>query len=217
MFKHAEKLEIFLKDKSKMFKWYNFKYPQMAYQGLFIIIIGSIAYGKPGSCSVPVNVFLKGLFAMYICAFVLNFLVFLVRICKEKSLGTGYSRTMKTLTLRIDLCYFPVYWGFSILEFCWYVIGAEWISEDNDCMDEYPDGIRLSQALVALWIIALVLVFGIFISLNCYLYCHKYSGNQSLGPEIIINCPINDVRSHPQSPQKADYTVSHTPAREFGD
>jgi hypothetical protein len=186
----------------------------MGYQLLLIIIIGAVAYGKGGSCSVPVQVFLSGLFIMYIFALILNIFVFLVRSIKSY---LESSIQMKRLSLRVDLCYFPLYAAFCILEFIWFIIGAEWISESNNCGKEYPDGLRLSQALVVLWVIVMaVLVFG-FIALNCYLFCRRYSGAQSLGPDVVFNQPINDIRSYPETPKIIDHTVSHTPARRVDD
>jgi hypothetical protein len=80
-------------------------------------------------------------------------------------------------------------------------------------MKEYPDGLRLSQALVVLWVLCMATILITFISLNFYLCCRKYSGAQSLGPDVVISYPINDVRSYPEAPKIIDHTVSHTPAR----
>ena len=218
MFKHAEKIENFLKEKRTLIKYYNYKLYQMLYQGLYIIIIGSVAYGDQKNCSVPLKIFLKGLFYIYIISFILNFFLFLLRYFKNNSEGSGCYRSIKSLTLRIETCYFPVYWALSILEFCWYVLGAEWITEDNNCMDQYPNGARLTQALVALWIIFLICLFGGFVAINWHLCKGKYSGNQTLGPEIVVNYPIRDIRSHPETPKIVEnYTYSNTPARQFDD
>jgi hypothetical protein len=216
MYKHAEKLENYLSTRSFLIKWYNRKYPQMFYQLLGVIIIGSVAYGSPGTCSVPVAVFLKGLFWMYLAALLLNACVFLAR-CLGAGYGMdGYRNKWRGLNLRIDLCYWPLYCGFSILEFCWYVIGAEWLTEDNNCMDTYPQGTRLAQALVALWVIVMAAVFLGFVGVNLYLCCHRYDGKQTLGPEVEVSYPAIDVRSHPESP-KIIHTMPPTPPREIGD
>ena len=81
----------------------------MFYQLLCIIIIAAVAFGNPGQCSVPINVFLQGLFYMYIIAIVLNILMFCVRYFDLKFEGSSSRRQMKNLTLRIELCYFPLY------------------------------------------------------------------------------------------------------------
>jgi len=214
MYKHAEKLELYFQSKTSWFRPYYYKIYQMSYQLLLSIIIGSVAFGKGGNCSVPVQVFLSGLFSMYIFALILNFFMFLVRFLKSR---WRYSLQMKRLSLRMDLCYFPLYMGFSIVEFCWYIVGAEWISEQNNCMDEYPDGLRLAQALVVLWVLTMAGIIAAFGVVNCYLCCRRYSGAQTLGPDIVVNCPINDIRSYPESPAKIINTVSHTPARQGDD
>lgn len=217
MYKHAEKIEDFLKQKTRLIDWYNYKYPQMAYQGLYIIVIGSVAYGKGGTCSAPINIFLQGLFTMYIIAFSLNILVFLTRYLNSHSENGSFQRKAKNLALRVELCYFPLYWGFSILEFIWYVLGAEWVTEDNNCMEKYPDGARLTKALVVLWVLAMIGILSAIIAVNCYLCCGRYSGQQTLGPEVIMDYPINDLRSHPESPKIINPTFSNTPARDFDD
>ena len=214
MYKHAEKVESYFTSNSKWLQLYHFKVYQMSYQLLLIIVIGAIALGKKGSCSVPVQVFLSGLFIMYIFALVLNLLVFAVRAVRAYHPG---SVQMKRLLLRVDLLYFPLYSGFSLVEFIWFIVGAEWISEDNNCMKEYPDGLRLSQALVVLWVLLMTAILVSFVSLNCYLCCRKYSGAQSLGPDVVISYPINDARAYPETPKIVDYTVSHTPARHQDD
>ena len=219
MYKHAEKLESYLRTRKRLFRWYNLKLPQLFYQGLYIIIIGSVSFGDPGQCSAPLNIFLQGLFSMYIFSFSLNLILCLTRCMNSQSEGALYQRRVKHLALRIDLFYFPLYWGFSILEFIWYILGLEWVTADNNCMQNYPNGARLTQALVSLWVLAMLAILVAFVVVNCYVCCRQYAGSQSLGHEVVINYAINDVKCHPESPQKTltNPTYSNTPARQFDD
>jgi hypothetical protein len=215
MYKHAEKFEKFLRGKKRILNWYNLKYFQMVYQGFCIILIGGISFGDSKSCSAPVQIFLHGLFGIYIFAFILNFIVFIVRSLKHHSQGIQ-NRAIKDLNLRVELCYFPLYWGFSILEFIWYVLGADWISQGNNCMDEYPNGLRLSQALVAFWVIVMFVLVAGFLAINFYLCSGKYNGAQSLEPEAMID-PRSNIRNFPETPKIIMPTIPQTPAKEYDD
>ena len=219
MYKHAEKVESYLRTRTRLLRWYNLKLPQLLYQGLYIIIIASVSFGDPGQCSAPLNIFLQGLFSMYIFSFSLNLILCLTRCLNSQSEGASYQRRVKHLSLRIDLCYFPLYWGFSILEFIWYILGAEWVTANNNCMQNYPNGARLTQALVSLWVLAMLAMLVGLVWVNCYLCCGKYEGSQSLGVEGVIDNRHRDAKSQPESPLKIiiNPTYSNTPARLFDD
>ena len=61
----------------------RFKILQLLIQSILALVTGVLSISNRGQCSVPINVFLLGLFGSYITAIGLNFIVCSGRCCEN--------------------------------------------------------------------------------------------------------------------------------------
>ena len=82
--------------------------------GIFTIVLGAIAISKPGECNTPVQVFLEGLFGLYLFGFFMNLFVGFMYLCFRFN-SVACITSWRNLQKGINLCYWPLH-----ITFCMY-------------------------------------------------------------------------------------------------
>ena len=196
---HFDKVDQFFKEQDVIFQCYEQKYLQIIFQVILISVIGTIAIDEKGDCSAPIQVFLEGLFGIYVAALFLNVCVGGLRICRRHLLTSETSKkSAERMSQRFDVCYLPLYWCFSLFEFAWYILGTIWYAQDNDCADEYSEGNSLALGLIVLYFILLALGICCCTGFNCY---------------VAFNEP---QRRDPQKPPDQTHQPSERPPEQQG-
>ncbi|CAG9330308.1 unnamed protein product [Blepharisma stoltei] len=194
MRRHIEKLEIYYENSEWFRKCYNFKVLQVIYQGVIVIALGASVVSNPKECSSPIQVFLVGLFGLYLAGLIINFGVGFSRWCKAYVMTGLYKPTIEGIVKGVDLCYIPIYLTFSIFEFIWYIIGSVWYFESSDCSSEYSQGATFTIALLVVWYIFMAISIIFFIGVNWYVHSIEVVRNppkeqQNQNPDIKVNQP----------------------------
>lgn len=203
MRRQIEKLEIYYENTEWARKCYRFKVLQVFYQGIVTIALGASVVTNPGECSSPIQVFLVGLFGLYLSGSIINFGLGFSRYCQIYIMTGIYKATIGGIVKGFDSCYIPIYVTFSVFEFIWYIVGSVWYFQDNDCLSEYTNGANLAIALLAIWYTFMGITLVFLIGINIYLR----------STEITRNPPKEQVKSAepPKVPQNQEYYPGNRP------
>jgi hypothetical protein len=145
---------------------------QLIIQGVIALVTGLATVNKSDNCSVPIPVFLLGLFGTYIAGIALNFTVCFGRCCEYY--GTDdCMRSFKLWMRGVNYIYLPLYCVFCVIEFIWYVLGAYWYYLKGDCDSQFSTGYSMSIGLVAFYFILLFIYLVVFVAILCYLRCNE--------------------------------------------
>ncbi|CAG9327411.1 unnamed protein product [Blepharisma stoltei] len=221
MLDHFSKAEAYYVKFSWVRKCYYYKIFHLAVQLLYLLVIGATAIANPGDCSSPIQVFLEGLFGLYISGVIINSVVGGTRLCKAY-MGNGMHRLrFEGVTLGIDTCYYPVYFAFTLFEVAWYLLGSVWYFQDNDCNSEYSVGAGITVTILILWYIFIICLITSCVWFNWYI--HHVDMPRIQNPkenEVKFEYPNVDKRPYPEpSPMKSVYkntedrTYPQTPAK----
>ena len=207
---HIDKIDKFFEVNTTTRDCYRFKILQMIYQGVLLIPLGVVGIENANYCSSPINVFLQGLFVLYLIGLIVNLVVGMARMCQKYCMTGVYKKTIEGVTLGLDVCYFPLYWGFSIFEFIWYILGTVWYARDSDCSEEYPEGYTLTIGLLVCWYILLLVTLCCVFGFNFYV--RGYNPPQEQPPPNIQTHSPNEhpkdlsqtppYETNPQTPQR---------------
>ena len=171
---------------------------QVLLQSILALVTGILSVSSPGSCSSPLNVFLLGLFGIYIVGLSLNFFVCCGRCCEN--FGIEKCRHPFNLCMRgINYLYLPLYWAFCAIEFIWYILGAYWASNKGDCGNAYSTGYQATIGLIAFYFVLLLIYILCFSGFICYV---KFND---------IPAPKPPEKNDPNLPVPADNTAGNFP------
>lgn len=133
MLEHFEKVNVFLNRNPIFTKFYKSRLIHIIRCGVLTIVLGATAISAPGECSSPIQIFLEGLFGIYVAGLACNLFVGCTRCVNNNLTDALYKKTCTSLVKNIEVCYIPVNWGFIAVEFIWYICGCVWYFEESDC------------------------------------------------------------------------------------
>lgn len=133
MLEHFQKVNIYMTQNPFFTKLYRSRLIHILRCGIFAIVTGTTAISSPGDCSSPIQVFLEGLFGIYIAGLFINVFVGFTRCINNNLTDSIYKKTFNSLVKSLEVVFIPIFWGFSLVEFIWYVCGAVWYFQESNC------------------------------------------------------------------------------------
>ena len=152
----------------KCSKFFHLKVIQLVLHSIIALVSGVLIVNKSSTCSVPISIFLLGIFGTTMSAVIMNFFMCTGRCCEyfgPEDCSKGFKKYMRGL----NMVYFPLYFVFCVAEFIWYVFGAYWYSIGGDCSSKFSNGLSATIGLVAFYFILLMIYLVGFCIFLCYL------------------------------------------------
>lgn len=112
--RHFKKVQAFCAVNQILKDCFSVKLFQVVVFGVFTIVLGAVALSKPGECNTPVQVFLEGLFGLYMAGFWVNLFVGFMYFCYRFN-SLGCINWCRNLQKGITICYWPLH-----ITFCMY-------------------------------------------------------------------------------------------------
>ena len=163
-----KKVGFYLQQNPKYNMCFRLKIWQLLIQSIITLISGLLSITTTKDCSSPIHVFLLGLFGIYITGVSLNFFMCFGRSCE--AYGAEYCASSFKFCMRgLNAIYLPLYWGFCITEFVWYVLGLYWYHQGGDCSSAFSSGYSASIGFIAFYFILLLLYAIGFLVFMCYI------------------------------------------------
>lgn len=112
--RHFKKVQAFCAVNQVLKDCFSVRIFQVLLFGVFMIVLGAVAIAKPGECNTPVQVFLEGLFGLYMAGFWLNLFVAFMYFCYRFN-SIACINSCRNLQKGINICYWPLH-----ITFCMY-------------------------------------------------------------------------------------------------